>query len=117
VTGASSRNRGNSFEVAVANFLQAHGWEAITSRNANGGRQHGPDLITDLPVTVEAKNQKRIDLAGWVDQAVEDAGGELASVWVKRRGRGDVGESYVVMRASDFVEVMRGLVPSDEVPF
>jgi Holliday junction resolvase-like predicted endonuclease len=103
---AANRRRGNAFECAVAAFLRDHGYRAITSRDAHDGRQFGTDIITDFPVCIEAKNRKQLDLAGWVDQAVEDAHGDLASVWVKRRMRADVGESYVVMRAQDFVALV-----------
>ena len=106
---AANRRRGNEWERAIAAYLRDNGWQAITSRDANDGRQFGPDLITDFPVSVEAKNRKQLDLAGWIDQAVTDADGDVASVWVKRRGRGDVGEAYVVMRACDFVALVRQL--------
>ena len=106
MSGAASRRRGNAFECAVAAFLREHGWRAMTSREVNGGRQSGSDVITDFPVCVEAKNVKQLDLAGWIDQAVADAAGDSASVWVKRRQRADVGESYVVMRAADFVDLV-----------
>ena len=106
---AANRRKGNAFECAVAAYLRDHGWRAITSREARNGYQSGPDLITDFPTTVEAKNVKQLDLAGWIDQAVHDADGDMASVWVKRRKRADVGESYVVMRACDFVALVRQL--------
>ena len=106
MSGAAARRKGNSFECAVAAFLRDNGWRALTSRQARNGYQSGADLITDFPTTVEAKNRKQLDLAGWVDQAVDDAAGDLASVWVKRRGRADVGESYVIMRACDFVSLV-----------
>lgn len=109
MSGASSRRKGNHFEVQVAAWLRDRGWRAITSRDARGGAQGGPDLITDLPVCVEVKNHSKIDLAGWVDQAVEDAEGDPAAVWVKRRGKGDVGQSYVVMRACDFDRLVKQL--------
>jgi hypothetical protein len=107
MSGATSRNRGNTWERQLAEWLRSRGWQAITSRAVRGGTQHGADLITDLPVCVEAKNHARIDLAGWVDQAVGQAGGDLAAVFVKRRGRADPGEGYVVMTADQFERLIR----------
>lgn len=107
MSGASSRRKGNVYEVAVAAWLRSKGFRAITSRDGRGGAQGGSDVITDLPVCIEAKNHARHDLSGWLDQAVNDAAGDPASVWVKRRGKGDVGESFVVMRAEDFVALVR----------
>ena len=118
---AANRRKGNAWECAVAAFLRDNGWSAITSRDANDGRQGGPDLITDFPVCVEAKNVKQMDLAGWIDQAVDDAQGDPASVWVKRRGKADVSEAYVVMRAGDFVALVKWLMrlplPDNQVEF
>ncbi|MCA1781888.1 MAG: hypothetical protein LC679_06850 [Intrasporangiaceae bacterium] len=107
MSGATSRRKGNAYECAVAAWLRSKGFRAITSRDARGGSQGGADVITDFPTTIECKNHAKLDLAGWIDQAVNDAAGDPAAVWVKRRGKGDVGESYVVMRADDFVALVR----------
>ena len=118
---AYSRNKGNAWECAIAKYLRDHGYQAVTSRDLRGGTQGGSDIITDFPTCIEAKNHAKLDLAGWVDQAVDDAAGDWASVWVKRRGKSYVGESYVVMRATDFVALVGELAvrPLDdtEVPF
>lgn len=106
--GKRNRRTGKEYEVATAAWLRSKGFRAITSRDGRGGAQGGSDIITDFPACIECKAHAKWDLAGWLDQAVEDAAGDPASVWVKRRGKGDVGESYVVMRASDFVELVRG---------
>lgn len=121
MSGASSRRRGNAWEAAIAAYLRDHGYRAITSRNARGGTQRGDDIVTDFPTCIEAKNHARLDLAGWVDQAVADAAGDVASVWIKRRGKGSVGEAYVVMRADDLMALVADLRtrPLDDkaVPF
>lgn len=107
MSGATSRRRGHTYERDLATWLRQRGWEAVTARSLSGGTQAGSDLITNLPVCVEAKNHSALNLAGWVDQAVRDADGDLASVWVKRRGR-PLGESYVVMSADQFLELLDG---------
>jgi hypothetical protein len=103
-------------------WLNTRGWAAITSRNARGGSQQGVDVITDLPVAVEAKNCAKLDLAGWVDQAVAQADDTApGAVFIKRRGKADPGDGYVVMRADDFVSLVADLLarPLDDeaVPF
>jgi hypothetical protein len=104
VTGASSRRKGNAWELAVCRLLVARGWRAITSRNGRGGAQGGADVITDLPVSVEAKNRKDWDLAGWLDQAIRDAGDDPAAVFVKRRQK-PADQCYVVMRADQWLDL------------
>jgi hypothetical protein len=105
MTGATSRNRGNQYERDICRLLLLHGWDAITSRNHQQGRQAGADVITNLPVSVECKAQARLDLSGWLDQAIKDADDCPAAVFIKRRGR-PTDKSYVVMRADQFLELV-----------
>ena len=107
MSGAASRRRGHQYERDVAAWLRSKGVRAISSREVNGGRQEGSDLITDLPTTVECKNVAKWDVSGWLAQARRDAKGDPASVWVKKRGSGDPGESYVIMCADEFVALVR----------
>jgi hypothetical protein len=64
VSGSTSRRKGNRAEVEVAAALRRAGWQAVTTRAANG-TQGGADLITDFPMVVEVKNVARTDLSGW----------------------------------------------------
>ena len=106
MSGASSRRKGHDYERALARWLREQGVRAETSRAQMGGLQIGTDLITDLPVCVEAKAHARHDLAGWLTQAIADAHGDKAAVFVKRPNR-PISESYVVMRADQFVALCR----------
>jgi hypothetical protein len=87
VSGSTSRRKGNRAEVEVAAALKRAGWQAVTSRAANG-TQGGADLITDFPMVVEVKNVTRIDLSGWWRQAQDQAGSDLPVVIHKRVGQG-----------------------------
>ncbi len=106
MSGASSRRRGHDYERHLAAWLRQQGVQAVTSRELNGGRQEGSDIICDLPVAVEAKNHKTLDLAGWLGQAMQDAGDAPAAVFIKRRSK-PVSRSYVVMEAGQFVALLR----------
>lgn len=106
MSGANSRRKGHQYERDLARWLRDQGVQAVTSRELNGGRQEGSDLICDLPVAVEAKAHKTLDLAGWLSQAIGDAKGDPAAVFIKRRAH-PVSRSYVVMQADDFVRLMR----------
>lgn len=103
---AAARRRGHDWERQVAAWLRTNGIDAATSRELAAGRQHGPDLVADLPVALECKNHAALDLAGWVDQARRQADGLPAAVVVKRRGTADPGQSYVVMTATDWLEAI-----------
>lgn len=97
MTGAMSRRKGNQAEVAVCKVLRRAGWDAVTSRAARGGFQAGEDVITNLPVSIEVKNQARLDLAGWWGQAVEQAGDKPPVVIHKRVGKSDPEQWWVTM--------------------
>jgi hypothetical protein len=109
MSGAASRRKGNRAEVAVVNFLKAHGWDVETSRNARGGTQKGADVLGDFPLAVEVKNQARVDLPGWWRQAQEQAGDGLAVVVHKRVGSSDPGEWWATMDLVTLVDLVRVL--------
>ena len=95
MSGATSRRKGNDAEVEVAAAFRRAGWQAITSRAANG-TQGGADLITDFPMVVEVKNvPSRMDLPGWWRQAQKQAGEDLPVLIHKRVGHAR-GEDYWV---------------------
>lgn len=105
---AAARRKGRTFQTAVRQFWEASPWSVV---EAGGAGIESTDLILlSAPVvSIEAKNQKAMDLAGWLDQAVRQApAGAVPIVQHKRRGKGDIGDSYVTLRASDFARLLRG---------
>lgn len=106
---ATERRKGATYEREVERYLSAR-WN--TDRTAVG---ISVDDIAchELALSIEAKNHKAINLAGWIGQAVEQATrrgpGWVGAVVHKRRGTTDVGEHYVTMRAADFVELVERL--------
>ena len=108
MSGSYSRRRGNTAEVEVCAALRRLGIEAITSRNARGGAQQGPDIVCpDLPVAVEVKSQSRDALPSWVDQARGQADGTAPGAVVhKRRGKARAEGWFVTMQFDDFVALV-----------
>lgn len=119
--GATERTKGNVAEIAVVNALKARGVNAITGRNMRGGYQTGCDVISDLPISIEVKNHKKTDLAGWLDQAREQADDCKGAVVHKRPRKTDAGDWYLTMTLADFVELVAELsaapISDDTVPF
>lgn len=97
MTGASSRRKGNRAEVEVARVLREAGFDADTSRRVRGGYQSGEDIVSDFPASIEVKNQARLDLSGWWEQATAQAGDRPAVVIHKRVGKGDPLQWWVTM--------------------
>ena len=108
MSGSTSRRKGNRAEVEVAAALRRAGWEAVTSRAANG-TQGGADLITDFPMVVEIKNVARTDLSGWWKQAQEQAGDDLPVVIHKRVGHSQAENWWVCMDLYTLLQLVERL--------
>jgi Holliday junction resolvase len=103
MSGATSRRKGNKAEQDVARVLREAGYDAVTSRSAQGF-QAGADILSDFPACIEVKNQARLDLSGWWTQAQLQAQDAPAVVVHKRVGRGDPLDWWVTM---DFRTLLR----------
>lgn len=97
-----SKIKGTAFESAIVRYLQDHGFPYARRLALAGGADKGDITLGDEPVggpvTLEAKDHAKINLAGFVDEAIkesENAGTPLGVVVVKRRGK-NVSQAYVV---------------------
>jgi hypothetical protein len=109
MSGSTSRRKGNNAEVEVCKALERAGWKAVTSRSARGGFQSGEDIITDFPMSIEVKNQTRLDLAGWWAQATEQAIAKPPVVIHKRVGKGQAEDWWVTMDLATLLKIVRKL--------
>lgn len=109
MTGASSRRKGNTAEQEVVRALGRLGIEAVTSRNARGGTQGQHDVICDLPVCLEVKDQSRDALPSWLDQAREQADDAPGAVVHKRGRKAKAEDWFLTMTLGDFVALCRDL--------
>lgn len=68
MTGARSQRKGAKGELRVRDLYRDAGWDC--RRNFGSGAQGMGDIIgNDLPVVIEVKNQERVSLWQWVEQA------------------------------------------------
>ena len=105
--GATSRRKGSRAEVAVVHALRRAGWEADTSRNVLEGRRTGDDIVWDGPASIEVKDHAKMDLAGWLRQAEENAGDRVPVVVHKKRGTADRAEEwYCTMTFGDLLRLI-----------
>jgi predicted alpha/beta hydrolase len=111
VSGRASRDKGKRAEQAVAKWLRANGWPAATTR-ATSGAQQGDDLVTTTGLSWEVKDHAKMQLAAWLDQAQEQAGGRPAVVIHKRRGVASPGGWYVTLSGADLLRLLGD--PSDK---
>ena len=108
MSGTTSRRRGHRFEQQLGRWFSQHGLGDVTSsRNLSGGRQAGTDLATrtDHGFTpgvngwcIEAKDQERPAVTGWLQQAADDANGLPHAVIHKNRQH-PLEQAYVYLPA------------------
>lgn len=104
-----SKRKGSAWELAIAKYLVAEGWKHAERRIAGSTIDKG-DIYGIIGCVIEAKNEKRIDLAGYMKELeteVKNAKGSTGVAIVKKRGTTDVGEAYAVMPVKMWVELMR----------
>lgn len=107
MSGKSSRTKGSTWELAIAARLREYGY---LNAHRELEKRHDIGDIADGPADthIEAKNHKQINLAGFIDQAVEGAersGKRYPVVIVKRRQR-PVDDAYAVLRFSDLMDLL-----------
>lgn len=106
----ASKRKGSEAERDVVKYLRRRGWSSA-ERAYGAGR---PDDVGDISglegVCIEVKNQKQINLAGWVEELIvemRNARAETGAVVHKRRGKSSVAEWYATMPVSDWVDLLR----------
>jgi hypothetical protein len=104
---SKSRARGTAFETATVNYLHENGFPAVVR---TGSAAYGDGDITGISgIVIENKDQARMDLSGWLNQATKSAErrdkNEIPIVVHKRRGK-NVSQSYVTMALCDFVKII-----------
>ena len=104
----NSRAKGQRWETAV------HNWGATIfgdqwQRRNNAGYEGDDYRITGL-VSIEAKNQARLDLPAWHRQADTNAGdNHLPAVLHKRPRHTQVSDAWVTMTARDWAALIKVL--------
>ncbi len=118
-----NKRRGDAFERAVQDHVQANGFPWCEKTRAGYERDHGDlHLVPGRAVILQCKNKARLELAEWVAQLSEQvhaAGADHGVVVVKRRGVGDPGRSYAVMELDALLALLRAAgygEPASDIP-
>lgn len=120
-----NKARGTTFETAVLNYLKLRGF-GRTYRTPQAGVYDTGDINGIVSgyseVIIQCKNRKEFDLSGWLNDTVAQADVRAkqldpdhmavpvhGALVVKRPKVGDktLGETYVVMRLEDFVDILK----------
>ena len=110
---ASATAAGSSFERLIADWLRDHVSEFIDRRVKTGALDKGDISNVRLPsgerVVLELKNTTRATLAGWVQEAQQEAvndGAALGIVVHKRHGKGKAEDQYVTMTMRELAVIL-----------
>jgi len=104
-----SKRKGSAWELAIAKYLVEKGWKHAERRIAGSTIDKG-DIYGIIGCVIEAKNEKRIDLSGYLKELeveMRNAKAETGVVMVKKKGTTDVGQAYAVMPIELWVKLMK----------
>jgi hypothetical protein len=105
-----SKDKGTRAETAVVDFLNAVGYTNVERRAQKGGKDEGD--IAGIPGTViEVKASARIALSEFIKELeveMVNAKADTGVVFVKRRGKGDVGDWYAVTTVRQWTQLAEG---------
>lgn len=103
----NSRRKGAAYELEVDKYFTARLEDLWTRTNRNG--YDGDDGDIGGLISVECKNQKAMNLAGWLDQAWDqtEATARLPVVVHKRPRVRRVGDHYVTMDVDTFLLLVK----------
>jgi hypothetical protein len=104
-----SKTKGREAENAAVACLQTQGWPYAERRRLAGSSDRGD--IAGIPgVVIEVKNEKRIDLAGYMAELeveIANDGADTGFAWVKKRGCTDARDWYAVLPAWRLLALLR----------
>jgi hypothetical protein len=104
-----SKRKGSAWELAIAKYLVEQGWKFAERRIAGATLDKG-DIYGIIGCVIEAKNEKRINLSGYLKELeveIRNANAATGVVMVKKKGTTDVGEAYAVMPIKEWVKLMK----------
>ncbi len=104
-----SKRKGSAWELAIAKYLVEQGWQFAERRIAGSTIDKG-DIYGIIGCVIEAKNEKRIDLSGYLkelDTEMKNAKAATGVVMIKKKGTTDVGEAYAAMPIKEWVKLMK----------
>ena len=108
--GRAAKQKGSKYERDVVKWLRSVGF--VDAERAYGaGRQDDVGDIDGLDgVVIECKNEKTLRIPQYLrelDVEMENAGAETGVVLIKKRGTTNVSESYAVMPAKLWVDLLK----------
>ena len=106
---SKGKQKGSAAERDVVKCLRDAGWIGA-ERTRAGWQDDRGDIDGVLGVTFEVKNQKRMELAAWIDELIvemKNGGNEVGAVVHKRAGKVDANEWYASMPMYTLITLLK----------
>jgi hypothetical protein len=105
----STIDKGSHWRKLVQDWLAELGYEC----KAKAWMQPGDDITAVrgmLTLSIEAKDHRKLALAGWVDQAAKQCpDGQIPVVVAHRLGKSRPEDAYVIMSGRAFADLLESL--------
>ena len=107
----NTTRKGTRWVKKVDDWLVRHGFQTRRTQWMEPGDDITARLYSSqLELSVEGKDHAKITLAAFVDQAERNAGDHQVPLCVvKRRGKTEVDDAYIVMSGRAFADLLRRL--------
>ena len=105
--------KGSQYEREIVNYFRSHGYDAERTRagwSDDRGDIHGISHRVLGNFTIECKNHKAMDLAGWVKELEAERvanGGGLGAVVHKKRGTTEAEDQYATLPLWMLVQLLK----------
>ncbi len=98
----NSRAKGARYERELARYLSENGFPDSRRGQQFSGGSESPDVVSDFPFHIEAKNVQALNLYSAMTQSIRDAGDKPPCVIHKKNHS----ESMFTCRLSDLVALL-----------
>jgi hypothetical protein len=112
---SSAKKAGSSFERSIADYFRDN-WDDRIDRRVKTGAVDKGDIanfrINTRRIVIECKNETKYDFNNAVNEARTEGlndGALVGFAVVKRHGKADPAEQFVVSTVGDFVNFLRGI--------
>lgn len=110
-----NKQKGTGWETACVKTIQLLTGFFAFRKTLAGKDDKGDIAIQQRPyIVIEAKNAKKYNFAGWVEEAekeAENSGVPIGVVWAHRDRKSNPADGYVVMTGKTFCRVLE-LLPN-----
>jgi hypothetical protein len=113
---SAQKRTGTEFEVRVREYLKAKLGREVIRLAQSGTNDIGDLMIEGIPITIEVKAVKKMDLGTWMNELateVKNRGTKLGLLFHKRRNH-NVARSYCTLELGDMVELLKMAYGGDE---